>query len=289
MADCGASSNTYCVGLARHNEIRAEAGLQELQWDAELATTAKSYADELCYLNTTAHSSSGPNYNSAENIYSGIPAAGEDPVDIANRGMMMARAVETWNVERNFYNYARIGASCQTNHLYTAGADADSYAHIYGMSGDSVYSGSISSLIPADEKMTGHFTLMMQATGTKIGCGAVQCGELGATDANMLSPQERWVTVCHYDEGNSIGEFPFSERAALAITHDMETTTGADDTSLCIEPCDGAMTTAERAALQAVDEEVLLTDSAATDYAEPTPGECLVPGLPQSPYVPASE
>ena len=294
IANCSTSANPYCEGLARHNEIRAEAGLRELQWDTPLATSAKSYAEELCKLNTTVHSieikdPSDPTYNAAENIYSAIPGAGEDPLQLTDRGIMMAQAVESWNVERNFYNYSRVGANCQTNYLYTAGAGADSYARLYGMSGPSVYSGSISSLIPAEMKMTGHFTLMMQAKGTKIGCGAVQCSELGATDASMLSPQDRWVTVCHYDKGNSTGEFPFSERAARAITHDLETAETTDDTSLCIEPCDGAMTTAERAELQELDAQVVLTDSAAADYSEPPAGQCLVPALPQGDYVPASE
>ena len=289
LSNCSSSTNPYCVGLARHNQLRSEAGLQELMWDTALATTAKNYADELCSNNTTVHSSSGPNYNSAENIHAALPGAGEDPVESSNRGVMLARAVESWNTERNFYNYARIGSKCQTNHLYTAGAGADSYARLYEMSGTSVYSGSISSLIPAEDKTTGHFTLMMQATGTKIGCGAVKCSELGETDSTMLSSQGRWVTVCHYDKGNSIGEFPFSERAAYAFQHDLETIDTADDTSMCIEPCDGAMTTAERAALATTDAQVVLTENPASGYVEPPKGQCLVTQLPTSNYVPASE
>ena len=157
------------------------------------------------------------------------------------------------------------------------------------MTGPSVWSGAVSDLIPADKKTTGHFTLMMQATGTKIGCGAVRCSELGATGASMLSPQNRWVVACHYDKGNSTGEFPFSERAAYAFRHDMETTSATDDTSLCIEPCDGAMSTAERTELEAADALVALTDDAAAGYLEPAKGQCLVPQLPQIDYVPASE
>ena len=130
---------------------------------------------------------------------------------------------------------------------------------------------------------------MMQAMGTKIGCGSVRCSELGPTNESMLSPQNRWVVACHYDKGNSTGDFPFSERAAYAFTHDMETASYSDDSSLCIQPCDGAMSTAERTSLQAIDALIVLTDTPAPGYQEPAKGQCLVPQLPIIDYKPASE
>jgi len=137
--------------------------------------------------------------------------------------------------------------------------------------------------------MTGHFTLMMQAAATKMGCAAVRCSELGPTDEAMLSPQDRWVVACHYDKGNSIGEFPFSERAAQALTRDMETVTTDDDSSLCSVPCDGAMTTAERTALQNIDAQVSITAAADPGYAVPAAGVCLAPQLPGAGFVPFSD
>ena len=287
ISACPSSENPYCIGLARHNELRAEGGLQELRWDAELAASAKGYAEDLCQRNEFVHSESGWFQNDAENLYEAIPGAGEDEVAIADRGIILARAAESWSMERNFYNYSRIGSNCQTNYQYTAGDGADSYSRLYGMTGPSLWSGAISDLIPASKKQTGHFTLMMQATADKIGCGAVKCSELGPTDASMLSPQNRWVVACHYDKGNTVGEFPFSERAASAFRRDMETTSQADDTSVCIEPCDGAMTTAERTALEEIDALVTLTTDPAPGYLEATMGACLIPQLPQGDFVPA--
>lgn len=289
LSNCPSSENPYCMGLARHNELRAEGGLQELEWDTELAKTAKGYAEDLCYRNEFAHSESGWFQNDAENLYEAIPTDGENEVGIPDRGIILARAAEAWSLERNYYNYSRIGSSCQTNYQYTAGDGADSYSRLYGMTGPSVWSGPISDLIPASKKQTGHFTLMMQATADKIGCAAVKCSELGPTDESMLSPQNRWVVVCHYDKGNTVGEFPFSEQAAYAFTRDMETTSHADDSSLCIEPCDGAMTTAERTLLQEIDEFVTLTTDPAPGYVEAAKGACLIPQLPQGDFVPALE
>ena len=128
---------------------------------------------------------------------------------------------------------------------------------------------------------------MMQASASKIGCGAVKCGEIGPTDASMLSPQNRWVVACHYDKGNTVGEFPFSERTAAAFKRDLETSSPADDTSLCIEPCDGAMTTAERTSLEAIDALISLTTDPAPGYIGATMGACLIPALPQGDFLPA--
>ncbi len=287
ISNCSTSENPYCIGLARHNELRAEGGLRELQWDADLAASAKGYAEDLCQRNEFAHSASGWFQNDAENLYEAIPGAGEDEVAISDRGIILARAAESWSMERNYYNYSRVGSNCQTNYQYSAGDGADSYSRLYAMTGPSVWAGAISDLIPASKKQTGHFTLMMQASASKIGCGAVKCGELGPTDASMLSPQNRWVVACHYDKGNTVGEFPFSERTAAAFKRDLETSSPADDTSLCIEPCDGAMTTAERTSLEAIDALISLTTDPAPGYIGATMGACLIPALPQGDFLPA--
>ena len=114
--------------------------------------------------------------------------------------------------------------------------------------GASIYSGGFSSLIPKEGRMTGHFTLMMQSTSSKVGCGACTQGD-----------RNRWIVVCHYDKSNLIGKFPFSPRSAAAIVQNKETIDPADDTVLSSIPCDGAMTNAERTVLEAIDDKVPLS------------------------------
>jgi len=223
-----------------------------------------------------------------ENIHEFIPGGGEDEVPIANRGIMLARAAEGWSLEREFYNYSRTGAACGLDWRYTAVDDADSYARLYGMTGPSVWPGAVTDLVPEEKRMIGHFTLMMGTNMNSIGCGAVRCSELGPTDSSMLSPQNRWIVVCHYAGEDMDSSFPFSERAAHAFTRSMETGSPDDDRSLCYTPCDGAMTAEERNELNAFDADVPLT-SATADYTDPNMGECLVPELPSGDYVPASE
>lgn len=283
-------TNPYCDAYVLHNQLRAQLGLSELQWDTALENSAAGYADDLCRRNVTLHADdTSPYYQANEVIYAHSPGGGEDEVTPANRGTMLTRAVQAWDLERNWYTYARNGANCSTDHLYTAPDGADSYSRFEGMSGPSVYAGSISSLIPAESKEVEHFITMFDASATKIGCAAVKCSELGETNTtNMLSAQNRWVSICHYDQGYGLGQFPFSERAALAVKQDLETTSTADDVSLCAKPCDGAMTTAERDALEAWDAQVTLT-AAASSYVEAPAAQCMVPELPNSNFVPAAE
>ena len=148
------------------------------------------------------------------------------------------------------------------------------------MSGSAVYAGAITDLIPAESLMTGHFTQMMQATATQIGCAALKCSELGATGETMLSPQNRWVVSCRYDVGNTRDNYPFSERAAAAFTRDMETSDPSDDAAACYIPCDGPMTPAERAAFVAIDDQVPLAD-APTDYVAPGSPNVWRPNCPE--------
>ena len=287
-SNCPASDNPYCIGLARHNELRAEGGLQELEWDSDLAESATGYAQDLCELNRTAHDLTSNSLEKRENIHEFIPGSGEDEVAISNRGIMLARAAESWSLEREFYNYSRLGATCGLDWAYSAADDADSYARLYGMSGSSVWGGAVTELVAEEKRMVSHFTLMMGANMNRIGCGAVRCSEVGPTASSMLSPQNRWVVVCHYAGEDMESSFPFSERTAHAFTRSMETGSPDDDTSLCYTPCDGAMTTEERNELNAFDADVPLT-AAPTGYSKPDEGECLVPELPLGDYVPASE
>jgi uncharacterized protein YkwD len=241
------SKDYSCLALAKHNEYRASAGLKPMIWDSALEVAATKYANDLCGRSKIEHST-----YAAENIYEAIPNEGEKSVskDAEGRGIQMVRATQSWFLESNWYNYSRVGSSCQTDYLYTAKEGTNSYSNFYKMQaeeGSNVYNGGFSSLIPAGKRMTGHFTLMMQSTGSKVGCGACTQGEEG-----------RWIVVCHYDKSNSTGTFPFSPRAAAAIVQNQETADPADDTVLSSIPCDGAMTNAERVALEAIDAKVTL-------------------------------
>ena len=284
MSSCDSSTNPYCVGLVHHNQLRAIGGLQELQWNDDLQADAQAWATTLCTDNFMEHPENGP----PENLFDAIPPAGEDELAPSERGIALARAVDSWYLERNYYNYSRNGAQCRTNYLYEAPDGADSYSNFYGMSGSAVYAGAITDLIPAESLMTGHFTQMMQATATQIGCAALKCSELGATGETMLSPQNRWVVSCRYDVGNTRDNYPFSERAAAAFTRDMETSDPSDDAAACYIPCDGPMTPAERAAFVAIDDQVPLAD-APTDYVAPGSPECVAPQLPGADFIPAND
>lgn len=241
------------ASLRQHNILRARGGILPLTWNAEMATVAEEYAHDLCRDDSMEHSYDEKGWG--ENIYAAIAGGGEDKVDAATHAVRMANS---WYNEVNWYRYGRVGHSCTLVKGYVAPDGADSYKRKANMTGSNVYGGAESSLIPESMRMIGHFTLLMNARATTMGCAVVQCADTANVRDFVLSDFDRFVGVCRYDSGNTVGSAPFSPRTAMALVQDRETLDVAQHQTLCHEMCDAPLTDSERAEFSTLDDAVTL-------------------------------
>ena len=120
----------------------------------------------------------------------GVPGATPE-----GRGVMLARAIESWHMERNYYRYGKSSSTCEYDASYNNPAGSgggDNYDDMYAMPGGS-YAGALSDLIPPANRMAGHFYQMMYHGATEVGCHAAQCGS--DVPGGEADP-DRWVAIC---------------------------------------------------------------------------------------------
>jgi hypothetical protein len=284
---CGAGEEWRCLARNKINALRAEGGLRELAWNASREASAKGYAEELCRNGNMTHSNEAQIEWDAVNKTWKAVAQGENQhytagfgevmcsncgsygnaepgATSAGRGVMLARAIETLNNERNYYRYGKAFSECELNEAYNSPAGSgggDNYVDYYAMPGGS-FAGALSDLVPVKNRMTGHFYQLMYHRATEVGCYAARCGDDVPAGEPRESDAHRWIAICHFDAGVGGGELPFSPRAAKGFVQSLETRDTSDDKSLCFTPCAGALTSTEISAAAAfAGEQVNLTDA----------------------------
>jgi len=159
-------------GLKRHNEIRAEVFTGfELSWSNEIASDAQKYADILASNGKFEHDgavySNGPY---GENLYASLQPSGE----VAT----YEEAVESWYVEKDYYNHDDNSCSVDKNNT-----DTDTVNNL-------VFN------------TCGHYTQIVWKDTKYVGCGKAKytAGDL----------KGGYVIVCKYKtQGNIVGVSPY--------------------------------------------------------------------------------
>jgi len=171
--------------LAAHNVVRQRAGLAPLNWSDGLAELASGRASELarggCYIR---HSPLSDRWQE-----SGFTYVGENLYKVVNMEPTGVDVVDAWYAEVDDYNYGPVGADCTERCAGRA----------------------------APPCTLGHFTQVMWADTTDVGCALERCP--GA------KPQA-FVALCSYGPGgNIVGRSPFSGQRASALGLSRDTCT----------------------------------------------------------------
>mmetsp|Transcript_78525 Transcript_78525/g.155564 ORF Transcript_78525/g.155564 Transcript_78525/m.155564 type:complete len:343 (-) Transcript_78525:59-1087(-) len=189
VGDRGQSSHGHFGGLSAtgdfnhdvleaHNAVRSRAGLPLLTENENLTALAAARADELanggCYIR---HSSTSTRWD-----VSGFLYVGENLYKVINMKPTGVDVVDAWYAEIGDYNYGAVGNRCTKERC--AGR--------------------------ASPPCTlGHFTQVMWARTTEIGCARAQC-------PGRAKPT--FIALCNYGPGgNIVGRLPFSGQVASAL------------------------------------------------------------------------
>ncbi len=157
-------------GLNRHNEIRAEVFTgSALAWSDQVAADAQSYANTLAANGKFEHD--GASYSNGpygENLYASLQPSGAI--------VTYEEAVESWYVEKDFYDYAN--NSCSVDESNTITVDNLEY------------------------NTCGHYTQIVWKDTNYVGCARAKytAGDL----------KDGYVIVCKYKiQGNIAGNTPY--------------------------------------------------------------------------------
>jgi len=161
-----------------HARLRERAGLPALREDSELTASAgnaawhiaRSSGCEIYHSSTSSRMNSAGFYYVGENLYKVI---GMEPTG--------GGIADAWYAEMKDYRYGTVGESCTKGCLGRANPPCQ----------------------------TGHFTQMMWADSTSIGCAMEKCSDASDT----------FVAVCQYGPGgNIVGELPFDSHTASRLS-----------------------------------------------------------------------
>jgi len=189
VGDRGQSSHGHFGGLSAtgdfnydvleaHNTVRHRAGLPLLTENENLTAVAAARANQLandgCYIR---HSSTASRWDVSNFLY-----VGENLYKVINMRPTGVDVVDAWYAEIGDYSYGPVGDGCTREKC--AGRDSPPCT-------------------------LGHFTQVMWARTTDIGCARAQCpGQAKPT----------FIAICNYGPGgNIVGRLPFSSTRASAL------------------------------------------------------------------------
>jgi pathogenesis-related protein 1 len=157
------------AGLDRHNQIRAEVfSNSPLAWSDEIAVLAQNYANKLAANGRFEHDSAKYKYSYGENLY-----ASKKPL---NEIATYEEAVNSWYVEKDYYDYDTNSCSIDKDHKVTV--NSSSY------------------------DTCGHYTQIVWKKTSYVGCGKAQY-----TTGDYKGG---YVIVCkYYTPGNYVGQKPY--------------------------------------------------------------------------------
>jgi len=189
VGDRGQSSHGHFGGLSAtgdfnydaleaHNTVRSRAGLPLLIENENLTALAAARANKLandgCYIR---HSSTAARWD-----VSGFLYVGENLYKVINMKPTGVDVVDAWYAEIGDYNYGPVGNQCTREKC--AGRDSPPCT-------------------------LGHFTQVMWARTTDIGCARAQC-------PGRAKPT--FIALCNYGPGgNIVGRLPFSSQGASTL------------------------------------------------------------------------
>lgn len=156
--------------LRAHNVVRERAGVTPLEWSSQLGDMASARVQKLaqqgCYIE---HAPLSERWNKG-----GFRYVGENLYKVINMKPSGVDIVDAWYAEIEDYTYGLVGASCVKERC----------------SGRS-----------SPPCVLGHFTQVMWADSTHVGCARAECpGQAKPT----------FVSVCNYGPGgNIVGRYPF--------------------------------------------------------------------------------
>mmetsp|Transcript_73274 Transcript_73274/g.212231 ORF Transcript_73274/g.212231 Transcript_73274/m.212231 type:complete len:321 (-) Transcript_73274:5-967(-) len=164
--------------LRAHNVVRQRAGLVSLSWSSALESMARARVQKLagegCFIR---HSPLHQRWEEA-----GFQYVGENLYKVINMAPTGVDVVDAWYAELEDYNYGSVGATCTKQRC--AGRSSP----------------------PC---MLGHFTQVMWAKTTDLGCAIEECPN---------QEQRTFVSVCNYGPGgNIVGNVPFSAACSRGL------------------------------------------------------------------------
>jgi len=164
--------------LRAHNVVRERGSVQKLKWSDGLQQLASNrvhkLAHEGCYIQHAPLE---------ERSYeAGFEYVGENLYKVINMVPTGVDVVDAWYAEIEDYNFGAVGAPCVKEKC--AGR-------------------------ASPPCMLGHFTQVMWAASTHVGCGRAECPS---------EAKRTFITVCNYGPGgNIVGDKPFSSSTSLAL------------------------------------------------------------------------
>lgn len=156
--------------LHAHNVVRKRGGVPPLEWSSDLAQMASAAAlqsaNEGCYIK---HSPVSDRWDKG-----GFEYVGENLYKVINMKPSGVDVVDAWYAESDDYTYGLVGSPCVKDRCH----------------------GRTSS--PC---MLGHFTQIMWAETTHVGCARAMCPD---------QAKPTFISVCNYGPGgNIVGKYPF--------------------------------------------------------------------------------
>jgi len=163
--------------LRAHNMVRERAGIAPLQWSNILEELASSHAHTMahdgCYIK---HSSFNERYSRE-----GFSYIGENLYKVINMKPTGVDVVDAWYAEIVDYTYGPVGQPCTRRRCAER---------------------------QTPPCMLGHFTQVMWAASSAVGCARAECP----------AEPNTFIAICNYGEGgNVVGSVPFSVASAQGL------------------------------------------------------------------------
>lgn len=159
--------------LGAHNMVRKRGGVPALKWSEDLQEIATTHVLKLANKGCDIHHSALPDrWNDPVFEY-----VGENLYKVINRRPTGLEVVDAWYAEIEDYSYGLVGSTC-----------TQAKGH---------------------PRSVGHFTQVMWAKSTHVGCALAECPD---------QAQRTFLSVCNYGPGgNVMGQYPFPSSTSTTL------------------------------------------------------------------------